>query len=259
MLTSLDFYLVAIPAILIASISKGGFGGGLVVMAVPILSLVMSPVQAAALMMPSLLAMDAVCIRAFWQQWDRDILRLILPAATLGIGIGWLMYHLLNGDLIRILVGLIAVAFTMKHWGWLGKADESHRPSDLSGRFWGTIAGFTSFVAHAGGPPVSMYLLPLRLPQRLYVATTVPMFAAINVIKLVPYYQLNQFSAENLGPALVLLPIAILGTQAGVWLHDRISPLWFYRICYLLLFVTGIKLLVDGGMGWINQLYSVSG
>jgi uncharacterized membrane protein YfcA len=246
---SVEFYIAAVCAVLVAAVSKGGFGGGLVVMAVPILSLVIEPAQAAAILLPLLLAMDAVSVRAFWGQWDNRILWLTLPAATAGILGGWLVFHFLDGNWIRLLVGGIAVLFTMKHWGWLGKIAQGKKPGDREGRFWGGVAGFTSFVAHAGGPPISMYLLPLQLEKTLYVATTIFMFAVINTVKLVPYYFLNQLSGHSLWTSLWLLPVAVAGTQLGVWLHDRIRPDWFYRICYVLLFITGWKLIADGFQG----------
>jgi uncharacterized membrane protein YfcA len=237
------FYAVAIPAVILTGISKGGIGaaGGF---SVPLLSMVISPVQAAAIMLPILILMDLVGVYAYRRDWDRRIMAVIMPAGLVGIGIGWLTFSYLNDDWIRVLLGVIACGFVA--WQVLAALPAPARPSRWKGYACATGSGFTSFVAHAGGPPLAIYLLPQRLDKALYVGTTIIFFTAINAAKVVPYLLLGLFDARNLGTAVALLPVAVGGILLGIWVRTKLSTKWFYRIAYTLMFVTGAKLLWDG-------------
>lgn len=245
------FYLLAIPAILIAGISKGGFGGGLGVVSVPLMALAIDPVVAAAIMLPILCSMDLMGLKAYWQKWNVEQLKILVPAAIVGIIIGALTARYLRSSDVKLLVGMIAVGFALYHWlkPYLLPHIEAAKTSVVQGRFWGTLAGFTSFIAHAGGPPVSVYLLPLKLPRTEYQATTILFFTLVNYIKLIPYTWMGQFSTTNLLTSIVLLPLAFIGMKLGFALHHRVSDALFYRVAYILLFMTGLKLLWDGIQG----------
>lgn len=248
MINDPGFYLFAIPALLIAGISKGGFGGGLGVLAVPTLSLVVPPLQAAAIMLPILCLMDIFGVWAYRRSFHWPNLRILLPAGLTGVLIATFTARYISVAGAKGLIGLIAVGFSLHYW-LAQRSAPATGTSVLKGGFWGTIAGFTSFVAHAGGPPMSVYLLPQRLDKQLFVGTTVIFFIVINYAKLIPYTWLGQFPLENLGLSLVLSPLAPIGIQLGIWLRDRVSELWFYRVCYLFLFITGLKLLNDAREG----------
>jgi len=240
-------YALAIPAILIAGISKGGFGGGLGVVAAPLLSLAVPPVQAAALMLPILCVMDLIGVWAYRGRWQVSTLKIIVPAAIVGIAVGTASFHYLNVAAIKLLIGLIGVGFAFNYWLRRGpEVPIAKAPSRRKGSFWAAVAGFTSFVAHAGGPPLNVYLLPLRLEKTLYQATTVLFFIIVNYIKLIPYAWLGQFSPVNVATSAMLIPVAFAGMALGIWLHHRVNDVFFYRVCYLLLFGTGTKLLYDG-------------
>lgn len=244
MITDPLFYLTAIPAILIVGISKGGFGGGLGLLAVPLMSLTISPTRAAAIMLPILCLMDLVGLWSFRGQGDRRLLRVLIPAALVGIVIGAFSFRYLSDQHLKFIVGGIAVLFTLNYWLRPTRL-EPRQPNTRTGSFWGVITGFTSFSVHAGGPPLNIYLLPLRLEKSVYIGTTVIMFAAINYLKLIPYTLLGQFTTDNLTTAAMLAVLAPVGVRLGYWMHHRISELWFYRICFVLLFLTGSKLLYD--------------
>jgi len=244
------FYLLAVPVVLWVGISKGGFGGGAGMVAVPLLALAVPLPQAAAVLLPILCAMDLFALHAYRGTYDGANLRRLLPAALVGIAAGGLAFGALDDRWLRVIVGTIAVLFALQ---WIlgvarnrGQEPRATRPGPWSGAFWGSVAGFTSTMAHAGGPPVAMYLLPQRLPPTLFVGTTVIVFTVINYVKLVPYALLGQLRLENLATSLVLLPLAPLGIRLGRWLHDRVDDVLFYRLSYGLLLVTGIKLLIDG-------------
>ncbi|KEA65471.1 membrane protein [Marinobacterium lacunae] len=248
MITDPLFYAAAIPAILIVGISKGGFGGGLGMLAVPLMSLVISPAQAAAIMLPILCLMDLVGLWSFRGKGFSPLLKTLIPAALIGIIIGALTFRYLSDQHLKFIVGAIAVLFTLNYWLRPG-SKEPKQPSIPRGGFWGLITGFTSFSVHAGGPPLNIYLLPLRLEKGLYIGTTIIMFAAINYMKLIPYSMLGQFDTANLSTSAVLALLAPVGVRLGYWMHHRISEAWFYRICFVLLFATGSKLLFDAFTG----------
>ena len=239
------FWVTAVVAVLLTGVSKGGFGG-LAILAVPILSLTISPIQGAAIMLPILILMDWTSVAAYRKSWDKDLITRMLPPAVLGIGVGWALAGFVTDDGVRIVVGLIAVAFPLWKWFGPGRGLQAIADSPLAGRIAGAVAGFTSFIAHAGGPPFQAYALPQNLDHRVYAGTGVMFFFAVNAVKLIPYAALGQFSGENLATSLVLLPLAPLGVLAGVWMVKRMDGAVFYRIIYGLVFVTGCKLLWDG-------------
>jgi uncharacterized membrane protein YfcA len=246
MLSEPTFYLAAIPAVLIFGISKGGFGGGLGIAAVPLMALVVSPAVAAGIMLPVLLLMDAIGIWAYRQRFDRRIIQTMLPGALVGILAASLAFNYLNDDVIRVLLGLIAAGFSLDYF-LRRKADlpaRLHQPKRAA--FWGGLAGFTSTVAHAGGPPANIYLLPLKLDKSIFVGSMIVLFALINAAKVLPYALLGLFAPANLWASLTLAPVAALGMLAGIWLHDKVNQILFYRLCYVFVLVTGLKLVHDG-------------
>ena len=241
------FYLLSVPAVLILGISKGGFGGGLGSLAVPLMALVVSPVQAAAVLLPILCVMDLLGARAYRGIWHKPNLLILMPAALIGIGIGTVTFRSLDAATIRLIIGIVAVGFTLHHWLTSRLTPNKTRGTDrIRGTFWGAISGFTSFVAHAAGPPMSVYLLPQRMDKTLFVGTAVIFVLFLNYVKLVPYAWIGQFTQGNLLTSLALLPLAPLGMWLGIWMHRNVPETIFYRICYLCLFVVGLKLLYDG-------------
>jgi uncharacterized membrane protein YfcA len=248
MITDPLFYLVAVPAVFLVGLSKGGLGAG-ATLGVPLMSLVISPVQAAGILLPILMVMDLVGLYAYRRAFDWPTLRHVLPAALLGVGIGWATTSWVTADHVRLIVGVVAVAFGLTYFlrGENGKPPA--RNSLPKGTFWGAVAGFTSFVSHAGGLPLQVYLGPLRLDPQVFVGTSTVFFALTNLMKLPGYFTLGQLSSTNLLTALVLLPIAAVATLSGIWLVRRIDRDLFYRIIYALVLVVGVKLAWDGANG----------
>lgn len=245
MITDPFFYLCAIPAILIFGMAKGGMGGGIAVISVPLMALAVPPFQAAAILLPILLVMDAVAMWSFRGHWCRRNLKMTLPGAVAGIVVGAFTFHYLSEDAVRLLIGLIAVIFCLDYW-FRNKASQKREPDALRGTFWGSIAGFTSFGIHTGGPPISIFYLPQQMDKKLLMGTFAVFFAVVNVVKLVPYAWLGQFDNTNLMTSLVLVPIAPIGVRLGYYLLHKINEQTVYRICYGFLFVVGVKLLWDG-------------
>ncbi len=240
------FYAAAVPAVLLVGISKGGFGGSTGLMAVPLMALFISPTSAAAIMLPLLCAMDLLTLKAYWGKWDRTLLARLIPAALVGIGIGAATFGLLDQDAIRLMIGALAIAFAANAaWRDLNPGRPRAPARPYTGQLWGGAAGFTSFVAHAGGPPLTIHMLALGLEKSVYQATTVVFYAAVNYAKLVPYTALGLFDGSAWLTSLVLAPAVPAGVWLGVRLHDLIDERWFYRVVMAGLAATGVKLIMD--------------
>ena len=242
------FYAVAVPAVLLFGVSKGGFGGGLGTAAVPLMALVVSPVQAAAILLPILCVMDIVALWKFRGKWVWPELRILLPASLAGILIGTLLFEFMSGAVVRLIVGVVAITFTLHFWLNKRRKDAGDLPhlSGSWGILGGSVAGFTSFVAHSGGPPITMYLLRRPLDRTDFAATAIVFFAVVNYVKLIPYTWLGQFDASNLATSAALVVLGPIGVLIGAWLHARVTDRFFFAFVYLLLFLVGIKLVYDG-------------
>ena len=245
--TDLAFYLAAIPAVILIGLAKGGFSG-LGALGMPIMALGVAPVRGAAILLPILIAQDVVGVVAFRKTWDKSILIAMLPGAILGIALGWLFAASVSADAVLAAVGAISILFGLyRLWVERGEriAAARNSPAWVGGLF-GIATGFTSQIAHAGGPPFQMWVMPRRLPRDVFVGTSAIFFAALNWIKVPAYVALGQFTRENAIATAVLLPLAILSSLAGVWLVRRVPVERFYTIIYVLMVVTGAKLLWDG-------------
>lgn len=243
------FYVLAVPAVLLVGISKGGFAGGIGLIAVPMMALVIPPVQAAGIMLPILIVMDFMSAWAYRKKWDKRNLFILLPGAVLGIALGAVTARYVSDDMVRLIIGFVAVAFTLHYWFAGGATRAATGPSVPRGTFWGAVGGYTSFVAHAGSPPFQVYMLPQRIDKTIYVGTSVMFFWAVNLVKLGPYAWLGQLAPGNLMTSAVLLPLAPIGVALGVWLHNIIPEKPFFRVIYAMIFIVGLKLLWDGVSG----------
>jgi uncharacterized protein len=237
------FYAVAVPAVLLMGLSKSGFGAGFGALAVPLMALVVPVPQAAAIMLPLLAVMDGFGIAALWRERDRALLRLLLPAGLLGTLIGTLLFGWLAAFVAGI-VGALTLAFLAIRRIVPPRAD-APPPSRALGWLLGTASGFTSFVAHAGGPPIGFYVLPLKLAPVVFTATMAVFFAAINASKWIPYAWLGLLDGRNLLTSAMLLPLAPVGVWLGVRVVRRIPPRLFYGLFELGMLLTGVKLLWD--------------
>jgi uncharacterized membrane protein YfcA len=241
------FFAAAVPAVVLVGLSKGGLGGAMALIGVPLMALVVPPVQAAAILLPILIVMDMVSLWTWRGERDTVTLKLMLPGAMLGIALGWLTAAIVTAGAVRLIVGLVALAFFSR---WLFQKLAAREPqrehSPIRGALWGAVSGFTSFVAHAGGPPYQVYALPLKQRPALYVGTSVIFFAVVNAVKLVPYFALGQFDATNLSASAMLMPVAPLATLAGAWLVRRLKPEVFYVFMYSMILIVGLKLVFDG-------------
>lgn len=237
------FYLAAVPAVILVGLAKGGFAG-LGALSVPLIALVASPIQGAAIMLPILIVQDVVSVAAYWRKWDVANLLVLVPSACLGVLVAYLVAAKISHGAFELALGVITFGFAMRHL--LGPKVPARTPSLPAGLFWGTIAGFTSMVANAGGPPFQIYVVPQRLARDVFVGTGVIFFTIINWVKVPPFLALGGFTAENVTTSLVLVPLAIASTWAGVLLVRRISGDRLYVFVYILMVLVGLKLIWNG-------------
>ena len=242
------FYAVAVPAVLLMGLSKSGFGGGLGALAVPLLALTVPVPQAAAIMLPLLAVMDGFGLAALWREADRTLLKLLLPAGLVGTVVGTASFGLLAPAAVAGVVGALTLLFLAQRIFFPPRPD-APPPPRWAGALLGVAGGFTSFVAHAGGPPVMAYVLPLKLAPIRFTATMAVFFAAVNASKWAPYAWLGLIDGRNLATAAVLMPLAPLGVWLGVRWARRMEPVLFYRLVHLGMLLTGAKLLWDGLAG----------
>ncbi len=244
LITEPYFYAVAIPAVLLMGVSKSGFGAGFGSLAVPLMALAVSVPQAAAILMPVLLLMDLLGMAAFRKDFDLKLLRFLIPWGLLGIVVGALLFKMLDARTVAGIVGVFTLAFLAQRLLFAPRPDSAPPPRWL-GAILSATAGFTSFIAHAGGPPINAYVIPLRLSPVKFTATMAFFFFCINLAKWIPYAWLGLLDVRNMATSLVLLPVAPLGVWAGVWLARRINQVLFYRLVYLGMLLTGVKLVWD--------------
>lgn len=243
----MTFFALAIPAVTIAGISKGGFGSGAGFLATALLALVLEPADAIGLMLPLLMLMDVTGLRAYWRSWSWHHARPLMIGMVPGALAGLVLFRLVSADGIRLMVGAIALGFVgfqvARRTGWLAEWRGFGTPR--WGVFWGGVSGFTSFVAHAGGPPASMYLLGTGLGKTAFQASTVIAFWWVNLVKFPLYLGIGMFTADTALASLLLAPVAVLGVVAGAWAHRAVSDALFFRLTYALLAVAGVKLISD--------------
>ena len=239
------FWVAAVIASIAVGLSKGGLPV-VAMMSVPILSLAMPPLQAAGLLLPIYIVSDWFGVWAYRREYDLRVLKIMFPATAIGIGLGWATASLISEHMVGGVIGALGSSFAASRLlGW-GATSGATEPRVVPGVFWGTAAGFTSFVSHAGGPPYQIYTLPLRLPKAVFAGTSTIAFTYVNAIKLIPYYMLGQVNLASLEKVLVLMPVAALSVFAGVALVKRLPEALFFRLVTWALLVVSAKLIWDG-------------
>lgn len=243
-----EFWVIAVFAAMLTGIGKGGVPivGALTV---PVLSLVISPVAAAGLMLPVYVISDWFGLYAYRKEFDKRVLVIACVSMTLGVGLGWATARMIPESYVTVLVGVISVAFALNQLLRRAVVAEPKRAEIVPGLFWCTIAGFTSFVSHTGGPPYQVWTLPLGMKKAVFAGTSTIAFAYVNAIKLVPYYFLGQINLESLQTAVILMPFAAAAVFFGVWAVRRLPEKLFFQIVTWALLVIGLQLIWKGLSG----------
>ena len=238
------FLAFASFGVFVFGISKGGVPGPIAMLAVPVMSFAMSPLQAAGILLPLLIIMDFSAIYLYWKKWLNNIVKIIIPASIIGILFGTFTFQYTNENQIRIVVGAISIIFVLV--SFIQRNNILLKPTNIKGYFWSSIAGYTSFLIHAGNPPINFYMLPLKLNKVSFIGTMTLAFLVINVVKLIPYYYVGLLAPSNLIVSLMLLPLAFVSVLFGYFLQKKIPEKLFFNIVYILLFLSGCKLIFDG-------------
>lgn len=243
------FWVAAIAAVLTIGISKAGFGAGIAMISTPLLALTIPAADAVALLLPLLIVSDFLAIYQYQSRYDKASLSVLIPGSIVGIGIGWFFFGYFsdNERVLKVGIGILAlafVAFQLLRQTLFGLM-EKRTPKPAEGIFWGALSGFVSTLAHVGSPPMLIYLLPKKLPRDLFVGTSIIFFMVMNLVKLIPYGQLGLIRVGNLLTILILSPVAYLGVKLGVIFNNRFNDLWFNRLIYSLLVLTGIQLILS--------------
>lgn len=242
------FFAIAAPAVMFAGVSKGGFGSGAAFASSSILALIVEPGAALGLMLPLLMLIDLATLRSYWKGWNWPDARLLILGGVPGVGLGVALFRVADADAMRLLIGAISLGFVAWHLaqrtGVIHTFERKLKPR--AGLLAGVTAGFTSFVSHAGGPPVALYLLSQGMGKTTYQATTVLVFWVINIAKFIPYAFLGMFTLQTALVDLILAPFALIGAWVGVRAHKAIPDGLFFAVTYVLLSLTGVKLIWDG-------------
>ncbi len=239
------FYITAVVAVLITGASKSGFGGGLGVMAVPLMSLFVAPQFAAAVMMPLLLVMDLLIIWRYRHDWNRAVLLALLPGALIGLVVGALGFEHMQADAVRGLVGGLAAFFVLQYLLQGHSQNNPRKTPTLVVSLLGATSGFASYIAHAGGPPVKGYLLRQKFEKTEFVATNTIFFFILNALKTIAYGSTGALGQDSLMASLTLAPCLFVGVYFGARLHQIVDQVTFVKIVYICLMITAVKLLWD--------------
>ena len=243
---------VALAGVFLIAFMKGAFGGGFAIVGIPLLSLAMDPIAAGALLAPLFVIMDITALR-FWRPntWSRVDLAMLLPALVVGIGLGYFVLRDLDRHAVEIVMGVVTLVFAAL-W-FIGGGEIKPRPrSTFKAAVAGLSSGVTTMVAHSGGPPLAIYLLPLGMSKALYAGTTSLFFTVGNLLKAGPWLVLATPSRSLWMLMALCVPAVPVGVWAGWRLHERLDQRALYRLCYAILVITAAKLLWDGLAGYIH-------
>jgi len=252
-----EFWIFAAVAVIAVGIGKAGFGGGIGTLATPLLALTVPVSAAAATMLPLLVVCDAFSVWHYRASFHKKNILALIPGAVAGITMGALCFHAFLGNdrALKIIVGVLSIVFVLFQIvkNMIFNAIRRRHPRQVEGFFMGAASGFASTIAHAGQPPVLIFLLPQQLQRDIFVGTTVIFFALTNLLKLIPYYLLNLLQIGQLNTILLLSPLSYIGVRLGIYLKNVCSDVWFNRIIYSVLFLTGVQLII--GKSLINFLF----
>ena len=240
------FFILAAISVVILGISKSGFGAGLGVLAPPLMASQSSLAEALAILLPLLIAIDLFGLRRFWSNADRRILKLILWPAAIGMLIGYLFFSLITPKVLSLSIGIFTLLFLIQGLVMSRIDLKEAKPYPWLGRLMGGLSGFTSFVAHIGGPPITIYMLREKVSPMVYTSTLGIFFTIMNLGKLVPYAHLDLLNLNQLATSILLLPLVPIGVYIGFYLAKRLSAKWYFIIVQFCLLVASIKLIADG-------------
>lgn len=252
-----EFWIFAVIAAMSIGLAKAGFGVGVGMIATPLLALTVPVPKAAAIMLPLLIFCDAFSVYYYRLSFDRDSIKILIPGACIGIACGALFfgYFIGNERILKIVIGVFTLLFVFIQvtGQFISRIVKRHNLHPFEGFLLGMTSGFTSTLLHAGGPPIIIYLVSKKFNRTLFVGTAAVFFAITNLIKLLPYSILELLHVGQLRTFIILAPVSYIGIKLGIVLNRRFSEIWFSRAIHLILFITGLQLVM--GKGIIDLLF----
>ena len=246
----IDLYLLLAGfSALLIGLSKGGLPM-VGMMSVPLLSMVMSPVKAAVLLLPLFVLTDVVAVWLYRKHYSAINLKILIPAGIFGVLMGWLTAAFISDLTLKLIIGLVGLGFCLQTWFKRVALELPFPASRPKGLFWGALSGFTSFISHSGGPPFQVFMLPQKLSKLELAGTATLFFATVNLAKIAPYHQLRPYGLSDLMQISVLIPFALLGTFLGAYITRRLNEVWFYKLVQIGLFLVSLKLIADALTGY---------
>jgi len=243
---SLVFFVCAVISVIILGVSKSGFGAGLGILSLPLMASQSSINEALAILLPLLIAIDLVGLRRFIRNANWRILKIITPPAIVGLLLGMFFFTAITPKVLTLSIGIFTLLFLIQNLAMSHMDMKEAKSYPWLGRVMGLTSGFTSFVAHIGGPPITVYMLREKLLPMVYTSTLGIFFMFINFGKLGPYAYLELLNYRQLATSIILLPCVPVGVYSGFYLAKRISMKWYYRLVRFFLLIASIKLITDG-------------
>ncbi len=243
---SLAFFVCAVISIIILGISKSGFGAGLGTLSLPLMASQAPINEALAIMLPLLIVIDLVGLRRYIQNANWRILKIVIPPSIAGLLLGMIFFTAITPQVLTLSIGIFTLLFLIQNLAMSRIEAKETKSYPWLGRAMGLTSGFTSFVAHIGGPPITVYMLREKLLPMVYTSTLGVFFTVMNFGKLGPYAYLDLLNYKQLATSIILLPCAPVGVYFGFYLAKRISMKWYYRTVRFFLLVASIKLIADG-------------
>ena len=225
-------------------LSKGGLGGTLGMLATPILALILPADQVIGLLLPVLIFADIFAVTLHWGHWNRTYIILLIPGAVLGITIGTLFITNVPVEQLQTILGFIFLLFALyKLFEKQLLAKFAYQPHNWHGVLAGTTAGFSSALAHTGGPPITIYLLFQNVSPRVFIATNALFFAIVNLVKVPYYFYADLFDIvllQQMAPMFLFVPV---GVWIGRWAADKIEPKTYERMILIFLIIAALMLI----------------
>jgi uncharacterized membrane protein YfcA len=243
---SIAFFVLATISVIVVGISKSGFGAGLGVLSLPLMASQSSIHEALAILLPLLIAIDLVGLRRFVKNADWRILKIVLLPALFGMLLGYLFFSAITPKILSLSIGIFTLLFLIQSLVMSRLNLKGAKPFPWLGRLMGGVSGFTSFVAHIGGPPITIYMLREKVAPMVYTSTLGIFFTVINFGKIAPYAYLDLLNLNQLATSILLLPLVPVGVYLGFYLAGKISAKWYYIIVQIFLLIASIKLIADG-------------
>ena len=242
---NLLFFLTVVPAIILFGVAKSGLGGSVSLISIPLMTFVMPLNQALAILLPILIFSDFISAYKFRKEFDLNTLKLMVPFAAIGAIIGASTFSYFSESYLKFILGVMGFVFAVHYFFLKKDANKPVAANYFKGAICSAVAGFTSFCAHSGGTPTSIYLLPLRLKKEIYVGTRIIFFTCINLVKLPFYLYLSMVNTSSFTQSLILLPLSVFGIFVGYKLLKIIEESLFYNAIYILILVASTKLIID--------------